>query len=298
MISTLYFVPCLIGNLPGACNVCQTEGSLASAFVTALDASKSKSPYTLLLLMPQHNLLRTARAVLIFAWCLNWLAPAQQPSANVKFPCPEKLSYQVQWHGISAGLATVSIAQPKADEWQTTLNLESAGMVARLYHVFDKYKSITSGKFCGASSELDAQEGKHHKIEKLSFDAAQKRIDYYEHDVVKNQDARKQLDAPPCTFEITGALHTLRAMDLEPGKTITLPLTDGKKLANARIDAQAKENVTLTGRTTPRSAMKRSSSIMFFTIAKAACRFGSRTTPKGCPCCSGCRWVSRSEPST
>jgi hypothetical protein len=178
--------------------------------------------------------------------CLSWLAPAQNSSA--KFPCPEKLSYRVEWHGITAGMATIRIDRPKPDEWQTVLDLESAGMVARLYHVLDKYESVTGGKFCGTSSELDAEEGKHHRLEKLTFDPTHSKVDYYEHDLIRNQEVRKELDTPPCTFEITGALHILRAMDLEPGKTITVPLTDGRRFADARIDAQAKENITVEGK--------------------------------------------------
>lgn len=195
--------------------------------------------------MLANNLLRLGVAIV----CLG--ATAQQPpqSSSSKFPCPEKLTYRVEWHGITAGLATVRIDRPRTDEWQTTLNLESAGMVSRLYHVADTYKSVTNGKFCGDSSEMDGQEGKRHNYTKLTFEPSQHKVDYYEHDLVKNQEVRKELDTPPCTFEITGALHALRAMDLEPGKTITVPLTDGKKFANARIDAQAKENITAAGKT-------------------------------------------------
>lgn len=181
--------------------------------------------------------------------CLSWLAPAQTP--NVKFPCPEKLTFRVEWHGITAGLATVTMSKPNPDQWQTSLDLESAGMVSRLYHVLDKYRGFTSTRFCGASSELDAQEGKRRNYTKISFDPTHRKVDYYEHDLVKNQEVRKQLDAPPCTYEITGALEALRAMDLEPGKTITVPVTDGKKFANARIDAQGKENIAVDGKNYP-----------------------------------------------
>ncbi|SRR5579884_638097 len=196
--------------------------------------------------MSRNNLLRLA------AVALSSLALAQQqPGSENKFPCPESLSYRVEWHGITAGLATIRLDHPRTDDWETSLDLQSAGMVSRLYHIADTYKSITTRKFCGVSSELEAQEGKRHSYTKLSFDPAHHKVDYYEHDLVKNQEVRKDLDVPPCTFEITGALHALRAMDLEPGKSIAVPLTDGKKFANARIDAQVKENVTVAGKTYP-----------------------------------------------
>jgi hypothetical protein len=195
--------------------------------------------------MLRNNLLRLVIAA------ITTLAPAQQVVQSGKFPCPEKLTYRVEWHGITAGLATVTMVKPNPDQWQTNLNLESAGMVSRLYHVLDKYRTFTNSRFCGASSELDAQEGKRRNYTKLSFDPTHRKVTYYEHDLVKNQEVRKELDTAACTYEIAGALEALRTLDLEPGKSVTVPVTDGKKFANARIDAQAKENITVGGKSYP-----------------------------------------------
>lgn len=187
----------------------------------------------------------------VVAVALAALAPAQQISQGSGFPCPEKLSFRVEWHGITAGVATVNLVRPQADQWQTTLDLESAGMVSRLYHVLDKYKVQMNGKFCGIASEMNAEEGKHKKYEKVSFDPSQRKIFYYERDYVKNQETRKEIDGNSCAYEITGALLTLRSLNLEPGKSITLPMTDGKKAANVRIEAQGKENMQFEGKTYP-----------------------------------------------
>lgn len=192
---------------------------------------------------------QSARALLrIVAAALTTIVSAQQTMQNDKFPCPEKLSYRVQWHSITAGTATVNMSQIKPDEWQTTMDLESAGMVSRLYHVLDKYKVLASGKFCAISADLDAQEGKHNKYEKLTVDAVHHKVDYYQQDRIKRQDIRKELDAPPCTYEIAGTLQELRGLDLQPGKSMTVPVTDGKKIANVRIDAQSKENISYQGK--------------------------------------------------
>ena len=195
---------------------------------------------------------QSARAVLrIVAAALTTIASAEQTMQTEKFPCPEKLSYRVEWHAITAGTATVNMTRSQPDAWQTTMDLESAGMVSRLYHVLDKYKVLTTGKFCAISAELDSQEGKHNKYEKISVDAARQKVDYYERDRVKNQDSRKELDAAPCTYDITGALEELRGVDLQPGKSMTIPITDGKKIANVRIDAQSKENISYQGKNMP-----------------------------------------------
>ena len=196
-------------------------------------------------LMVFKNLLRISVAA------LTTLASAQQSSQPGKFPSPEKLSYRVEWHGITAGVATVNMSRPREDDWQTTLDVESAGMVSRLYHVLDKYKVQTTESCCGVASELESQEGKHNKLEKLTFDTTRHKVQYYQNDRVKNQKIKKELDAAPCTYEITGALAQLRTIELQPGKSITMPMTDGKKYANVRIDAQARENIPYQGKSVP-----------------------------------------------
>lgn len=176
---------------------------------------------------------------------------ATEPPARMgaTFPCPEKLTYRVEWHSVMAGTAVVQLSRTTPSNWQFDLNLQSAGLVTRLYKVMDTYKSVTTSHFCGQSTFLDAQEGKRHRQTQLTFQPVQRKVNYYEHDFVKNTTERKVLDIAPCTHDVVGSLATLRSLDLQPGKTAVLPVTDGKKMVNARVDAQAKENVTVGGKT-------------------------------------------------
>jgi len=176
-------------------------------------------------------------------------APAQQPQQpSAKYPFPEKLSYRVEWRLITAGNVTVQLSHANAGDWQLNMNLESAGVVTRLYKVEDRYKVITNQKFCAVKSDLDAEEGKRHKIQSLSFDIPHNKVQYADHDLLKNTSENKTLDVPPCTYEIAGALSSLRLLDVPLGKSATLPITDGKKVAYGKIEAQAKENVNVDGK--------------------------------------------------
>ena len=74
------------------------------------------------------------------------------------------------------------------------------------------------------------------------------RLAFEEQDLVKNRSEKKELEIPACTYEIVGALATLRTLNLAPGKVTTVPITDGKKVAQAKIEAQAKERVTVAGK--------------------------------------------------
>jgi len=172
----------------------------------------------------------------------------QQENKASAFPFPEKLSYRIEWKMITAGAASVDLTRDASvNGWQTNLHLESAGMVTRLYKVLDTYRSITSPKFCGNSSYLDAEEGKKHTITRLTFESARRKVEYDEHDLVKNSTVKRELDISPCTYDITGAFATIRAIDLPPGKWAALPVTDGKKVASVKIEAQGKETLHIGG---------------------------------------------------
>lgn len=196
-----------------------------------------------------RRLARLACAFLLVLFSDVPSAPArQQPANSSKFPYPEKLFYRVEWRLITAGSITVDLSRDTSENWQTNLHLESAGWVSRLYKVLDNYRALNNSKFCGASSYLDAEEGKRHIITRLTFENNVHKVNYDERDLVKNSSEKKELDIAPCTYEITGALASLRGMDLPPGKWATFPITDGKKVAQGKIEAQAKENLNIGGK--------------------------------------------------
>lgn len=163
------------------------------------------------------------------------------------FPFAERLAYHVEWRLITAGNATLEFTPTPDGKWHTALNIQSAGVLSRLYRVLDAYNVITDSKFCLVNSELDAQENKRHVITRTVLANASK-LQYEEKDLVKGSTVQKELDVPPCTREIAGALASLRLLRLEPGKSATIPITDGKKVVSARIESQAHETVNLEGK--------------------------------------------------
>lgn len=192
--------------------------------------------------------LRSVCALLLLSG-VGGFAPAQQePQKPPKFPFPEKLTYRIEWRLITAGNVTVQLSHASGGNWQLNMDVGSAGLVTRLYNVTDKYKAVSDQRFCGIRSDLDAEEGKRHKVTSMTFDWPHSKVEYDEHDVLKNTSEKKWLDVPPCTYEIAGALASLRLTDIPPGKTATLPITDGKRVAYAKIEAQTRENVNLEGR--------------------------------------------------
>jgi len=177
----------------------------------------------------------------------------QSPSFSVPdgggrtFPFPEELAYRVEWRMITAGTATLNLTSAPDHTWKTTLNIQSAGVVSRLYRVLDSYQMITDPKFCLLRSELEAQENKRHVKVRIWLEGSPK-LRYEEKDLISNSTVTKELDTPPCTREIAGALASLRLFNLQPGQSTTIPVTDGKKVANARIESQARESLSFDGK--------------------------------------------------
>ncbi|MDQ2713180.1 MAG: DUF3108 domain-containing protein [Acidobacteriota bacterium] len=167
----------------------------------------------------------------------------------MRFPYPEKLTYQVEWRLINAGTATVQLLRGNnAKSWEFDVHLESAGLVSRLYRIADSYKARTNEHFCLGDAALDSQEGKKHSISKFSVNVSRKKLSFEERDLVKNTSEKKEINVAICTSEIVGALASLRTLNLEPGKSIMIPIADGKKFAQARVESQAKEKVTEAGK--------------------------------------------------
>lgn len=182
------------------------------------------------------------RATAIF--CALALASAQQPVTPEFSPdARHTLQYGVEWRLIRAGVARVTWAPSLPSGYQADLHLESAGMVSKLYRVNDDYKAILTSGLCINNILFNAEEGKRRRETKISSDGKGK-ISYLERDLTRgNVVLSKELSTPPCVFEYMGALSKLRSMRLAPGSSAQIPLTDGKKFAEVKVEAQEREQV-------------------------------------------------------
>lgn len=178
-----------------------------------------------------------------FGVCLSLLAAAPATSVTGVLPAQESLSYDIEWRLIYAGSAHVNLSQ-KPTGWQTDVHVESGGLVSKLYKLNDTYRVQYDEGLCAASSTLDAAEGKRHRDTKVTFDAATKKATYLERDLINNTVFRSSvIDVPACVQDVIGTLMKLRTLNLAPGQSVKLPISDGKKFVNARVEAQEHEEI-------------------------------------------------------
>jgi hypothetical protein len=156
----------------------------------------------------------------------------------------ETLTYAVEWRLIRAGTAKLTWNNtPRA--YQGDLKLDSVGMVSKLYKVDDTYRVLADSSLCASSTYFRANEGKRQRETRVNIDSTRKKAIYNERDLVKNTEVlSKTIDVPACVHDILGGLQKMRGLRLEPGQAVDIPITDGKKYAAVRVEAQDREKVT------------------------------------------------------
>jgi len=171
-------------------------------------------------------------------------AAAQHGSS---LPAKGALAYNVEWRLIDAGKAKLSWStgvQPSHPGWQINLHLESAGLVSKLYKVNDDYTANLSANFCVQDTHTIAREGSRQRDTVVHFDSEAKKASYLERDLVTRATVlSKETDIPGCVRDVIGGMFFIRTLSLEPGHSVQVPVSDGKKTVSAKIEAQQREQI-------------------------------------------------------
>lgn len=125
------------------------------------------------------------------------------------------------------------------------MKLDSAGLVSALFKVDDTYTVHYEQSFCASESQMDAKEGKRHRQTTVTYDRNQNRATWVEHDMLDNNKVlrRAQVDIPHCVHDVLGGILALRGSTLEPGQSTLAPMSDGRRSAQVKVDAQEREEV-------------------------------------------------------
>lgn len=155
----------------------------------------------------------------------------------------EQLSYQVEWRLIDAGRTDLSWERSPSG-YQGKLHVYSTGLVSRLFKVNDTYRANGSPDLCAQNYILDSEEGSRTRQTKVTWNG--RKSHYLERDLKKNETVlERELEVPPCVHDVLAGLAKLRSLNsLRPGQAVTLPISDGKKFVQARIEAQDRERIT------------------------------------------------------
>jgi hypothetical protein len=173
-------------------------------------------------------------------------APGQEPAPGDASIGSEILNYQIEWRLIPAGSAKLtwtSMPRSAAAPNELRLHLESSGLVSRLFRVEDDYTASLGQNLCAQNSLIEAHEGNRNKETRVTFDPVTRKATWLEKDLNKNATTMHDVDIPPCVHDVIGGLLVLRTLRLEPGKTVQIPVSDGKKFVQVKIESQRREEL-------------------------------------------------------
>lgn len=157
---------------------------------------------------------------------------------------PLQLEYTVEWRLVEAGKATMAWTPSSARSGAANVHLESVGMVSKLYKLNHDYISQLDDRGCTAITVQKAEEGSRKRETTVTFDGGQKLAQYVEKDLIRNSSDQKEIAISPCTFDVIGALVELRRQPrMDPGQTLLIPVSNGKKFVDARVEVQARETI-------------------------------------------------------
>jgi hypothetical protein len=171
------------------------------------------------------------------------------PSQVVSLPGKESLSYLIEWRLFNAGRAKIDLTTlgPPKPGYDFKLRLESTGIVSKLFKVEDDYESSANAGLCTSVAQMQIHEGKREREAKVTFDSESKKASYLERDKTRNNAVilQKETDIPPCVHDVVGGLFFLRTINLEPGQSTMVPVSDGKKSVMVKVEAKAREDLKI-----------------------------------------------------
>ena len=91
---------------------------------------------------------------------------------------------------------------------------------------------------------MNSMEGSRRRETAINFDRSQNRAFLTEKDLIKNTIVSKtDVRTPNCAHEVITALKQLRRTNVEIGESVQIPVTDGRKEAAVKVEAQEREPV-------------------------------------------------------
>jgi uncharacterized protein DUF3108 len=179
---------------------------------------------------------------------LRSIGHAQQAPA-MPFSPGETLTYDLSWEVFPGGQASATISKVtrgSKDLYEVKATAQSRGFVSLLYTVEDEFDSFFNpDTLCSDSILKRINEGRRHKNTHIVFDGARKLAVLDEQDLaVKGAPSKHaENEIPACVHDVVNAFYFVRRQPLRVGQEVRLPINDGSKTADVRVQVQALESI-------------------------------------------------------
>ena len=161
----------------------------------------------------------------------------------------ETLTYDLSWQIFPAGEVVATLtktAEGAKDAYEVKATGASRGFVSLLYTVHDEFSSVFDPRtVCSESISKKISEGRRRKDTRIVFDGARKLAILDERDLAAQGAPAKRAEnaIPGCVQDVVSAFYFVRRQPLRVGEQIRLPINDGSKTSDVRLEVQALEKI-------------------------------------------------------
>lgn len=171
---------------------------------------------------------------------------APKTDRAVPFAVGETLTYDVSWSSyLTAGSATTTVKEKRPSFNSTAYYIVAEGrptpLLSKLYSLYYKIDTLLdSFTLLPQRGSVYSEEGKRHRFKTTQFDRATKKVlfEYTADTTVKAAFATSAV-----TQDALSAIYVLRAIPLNTGDKMTMPVTDNGINYKVQFDAGAVEKV-------------------------------------------------------
>ncbi|MEK8023744.1 MAG: DUF3108 domain-containing protein [Candidatus Hydrogenedentota bacterium] len=184
-----------------------------------------------------------AAAVVLLGCVVASTAGAPEPVNNNAWALGEKLEYAVKYGPFSAGRSTFAVEGEETVGGQKAVKFTSILTSSRAFF-FKVYDSATSFSDFSSLYSLRYEKFQHEADEKSS------NVTVFNHTAaraVRTEDgkAHPSMTMVPYARDILGVIYYVRTQPLKVGKSIRIPVHDGKRDYNMEVVVRNKERVTV-----------------------------------------------------
>jgi Protein of unknown function (DUF3108) len=164
----------------------------------------------------------------------------------VPFKIGETLTYDVSWLSyVTAGTATTTVMEKKSSFDSTAYYIVAEGrptpLVSKLYTLYYKMDTLLDAyTLLPQRGSVYSQEGSRHRFKVSQFDHAAHKV-FFEYE--SSGKVTDTFAVPPYVQDALSAIYVLRAVPVEAGARITMPVTDNGTNYKVQVEVAPAERI-------------------------------------------------------
>ncbi|TFG38239.1 MAG: DUF3108 domain-containing protein [Syntrophobacterales bacterium] len=190
------------------------------------------------------------RAVTVFAVLLIavflYVPASNADGGEFPFQPGEKLDFRFRWNVLHAGTGTMEVLPVSEingmEARHFAMTARSNSFIDLFYKVRDRYESYTDMNLTHSVLYKELKGGSDKRDIKVAFDWDREEVQYTNFGKSKGP-----ITILPGSFDPLAVYYAFRLIDLEVGKIIEIPVTDGKKSVIGRARVVKRETIEVGG---------------------------------------------------